>query len=105
MAVWTFDDIPSQSGREVIVTGANTGIGFETAKMLALKSANVTLACRSLDKGQPAMERIQAESADAAVSMEQLDLSDLRGITLDPDQEQESSARPHSSDVLVPDRQ
>ena len=80
MSAWTFDDIPSQSGRTAIVTGANTGIGFETARMLARKGARVTLACRSLDKGREAVNRILAESADAAVSLEQLDLSDLPNI-------------------------
>jgi NAD(P)-dependent dehydrogenase (short-subunit alcohol dehydrogenase family) len=80
MNAWTFDDIPNQSGRTVIVTGANTGIGFETARALALKGAQVTLACRSLDKGRAAVNRILAESAEAAVSSEQLDLSDLRNV-------------------------
>jgi NAD(P)-dependent dehydrogenase (short-subunit alcohol dehydrogenase family) len=80
MKAWTFDDIPKQSGRNVLVTGANTGIGFETARMLALKGARVTLACRNLDKGREAVERIMAESSEAEVSLEQLDLSDLDNI-------------------------
>jgi NAD(P)-dependent dehydrogenase (short-subunit alcohol dehydrogenase family) len=80
MGAWTFDDIPHQTDRTVIVTGANTGIGFETARMLALKGAHVTLACRNLNKGREALDRIQAAFADAAVSLEQLDLSDLRDV-------------------------
>jgi len=80
MNAWTLDNIPNQSGRKVLVTGANTGIGFETARALARKGAHVTLACRNLNKGQEAMERILADSADVAVSLEQLDLADLRNI-------------------------
>ena len=80
MPAWTLNDIPDQSGRKVIVTGANTGIGFETARALARKGAHVTLACRSRDKGQQAVERILEETPDAAAAFEQLDLSDLRNV-------------------------
>ena len=61
MTAWTFDDIPDQTGRTAIVTGANTGLGLETARMLALKGATVVLACRNLDKGKAALEHIQSE--------------------------------------------
>ena len=80
MTCWTCDDIPDQAGRHAIVTGANTGIGFQTARMLALKGAAVTLACRSVDKGRKAAERIRAESPRALVTAEQLDLSDLENV-------------------------
>jgi NAD(P)-dependent dehydrogenase (short-subunit alcohol dehydrogenase family) len=80
MKAWTFDDIPDQTGREVIVTGANTGIGFETARALALKGACVTLACRDVEKGRAVADRILSVSPDAAVTLEQLDLSDLRAV-------------------------
>jgi NAD(P)-dependent dehydrogenase (short-subunit alcohol dehydrogenase family) len=54
-------DIFDQTGRAAIVTGVNTGIGLETARMLALRGANVVLACRNPGKGKVALERILAE--------------------------------------------
>jgi len=77
---WTFDDIPDQTGRLAIVTGANSGIGWETARMLALKGAEVVLACRNAEKGADAVERIRAESPTGKVSLEVLDLSDLDSV-------------------------
>jgi len=80
MPRWTAKNIPDQTGRRVIVTGANTGIGFEAARVLASKGAHVTLACRSLDKGQAAATRILSETPDAKVALERLDLADLRDV-------------------------
>jgi NAD(P)-dependent dehydrogenase (short-subunit alcohol dehydrogenase family) len=80
MRAWTFDDIPDQSGRTAIVTGANTGIGLETARMLAKKGASVVLACRSPEKGEAALRRIQAEKPAGATSLAALDLSDLGSV-------------------------
>jgi NAD(P)-dependent dehydrogenase (short-subunit alcohol dehydrogenase family) len=77
---WSFDDIPDQTGRSAVVTGANTGIGFETARMLALKGAGVVLACRQLDKGAAALARIQIEKPRGRVTLEHLDLSDLDSV-------------------------
>jgi len=80
MKPWTFADIPDQTGRIAIVTGANTGIGYETARMLALRGATVVLACRSLEKAEAAQARIAAENPPGKVSVEALDLSDLESV-------------------------
>ncbi len=77
---WTFDDIPDQSGRVAIVTGANSGIGYETAKMLAARHARVVMACRSLDKAEAARDRLVKEVPDASVRVMPLDLSSLASV-------------------------
>ena len=77
---WTFNDIPDQTGRTAIVTGANTGIGRETARMLALKGARVVLACRNIDKGAAAVRDILAERPSGGARVEALDLSDLESV-------------------------
>jgi NAD(P)-dependent dehydrogenase (short-subunit alcohol dehydrogenase family) len=80
MTHWTFDDIPDQTGRTAIVTGSNSGIGYEAARMLALKGADVVLACRSAEKAKAAQERILAEKPKGRVSFSPLDLSDLESV-------------------------
>src|ERR1700730_2549963 len=80
MQPWTFNDIPDQAGRTAIVTGANTGIGRETARMLALKGAHVVLACRNPGKGRAALAQILAEKPAGRVELETLDLSDLGSV-------------------------
>lgn len=77
---WTTKDMSSQTGRVAIVTGANTGIGFETAKALAAAGAQVTLACRNEKKGQDAIDRILNEHPTAGVSLGVLDLSNLASV-------------------------
>lgn len=78
---WTFDNMPDQTGRTAIITGANTGLGFETARMLAQRGANVVLACRNLGKGSEAMRRILERRPPGSVTLESLDLSDLVSIS------------------------
>jgi NAD(P)-dependent dehydrogenase (short-subunit alcohol dehydrogenase family) len=77
---WTTGDIPDQSGRVAIVTGANTGLGYHTAAALAQTGAHVVLAVRNLEKGNLALARIVAAHADADVTLTQLDLSSLASV-------------------------
>lgn len=77
---WTIEDIPDQTGRVAIVTGANSGIGFETAKALAEKGATVVMACRNLDKAQSAVDQIQRHIPLAKLAIIELDLADLASV-------------------------
>ncbi|MDP3782630.1 MAG: oxidoreductase [Sphingopyxis sp.] len=74
---FTADDVSAQTGRTFLVTGANAGIGFETAKVLAARGAHVVLACRDADRANAAMDRICADLPKAELSFQQLDLADL----------------------------
>jgi len=77
---WTANNISEQSGKTIIITGANSGIGYEAARALAIKSATVIMACRNLDKGEKAAAQIQRENPKGKVILEQLDLADLNSI-------------------------
>lgn len=77
---WSADDVPSQRERVAVVTGANTGIGFETAQVLAARGASVVLAVRDVGKGKQAAARIADAAPGANVSVQQLDLSSLDSV-------------------------
>jgi NAD(P)-dependent dehydrogenase (short-subunit alcohol dehydrogenase family) len=77
---WTAADVPDQRGRTVVVTGANTGIGFETARIFAERAATVILACRDVRKAQDAATRIRAAAPGASVEVERLDLASLASV-------------------------
>jgi NAD(P)-dependent dehydrogenase (short-subunit alcohol dehydrogenase family) len=77
---WTAADVPDQTGRVAIVTGANSGLGYDTALVLAGKGAHVVLAVRNVDKGNEAAEKIRSTNPNADVSVQQLDLSSLDSI-------------------------
>ena len=72
---WTAADLPSQAGRIFIITGANSGIGFPTARALAERGAHVVLAVRDVAKGEAA-----AESISGSCEIRQLDLADLASV-------------------------
>lgn len=72
--------IPRQDGRVALVTGANTGLGFETTKAFASAGVTTVMACRTPARGLDAKSRIEAEVKDADLSVMQLDLSDLASV-------------------------
>lgn len=80
MMPWTTDDVPDQTGRMAAVTGANTGIGYETARVLAGKGAHVVLACRTTGKAAAAATRIRGERPSGAVEPMELDLASLDSV-------------------------
>ena len=80
MTKWTHDRIPDQTGRVAVVTGANTGIGFETAATLAAKNAAVVLACRDRQKADDAIRRIRARTPSARLELIELDLASLASV-------------------------
>lgn len=80
MADWTTADIPDQTGRTAVVTGANTGVGYEIATALAAKGATVVLAVRNLDKGEDAARQIRQAHPGASVELQKLDLSSLESV-------------------------
>jgi NAD(P)-dependent dehydrogenase (short-subunit alcohol dehydrogenase family) len=81
MARWTAKDIPDQKGLTAVVTGANSGLGFETAIALAAAGASVVLACRDEAKGEAASKRIIESHPSADVRVQVLNLAELASIT------------------------
>lgn len=77
---WNIENTPDQSGKIAIVTGANSGIGFETARQLAKKNAHVILACRNEKKGNKALNDIKNEFPNAHLELRILDLEDLNSV-------------------------
>jgi NAD(P)-dependent dehydrogenase (short-subunit alcohol dehydrogenase family) len=96
---WTEAEVPDQRGRTIVVTGANTGIGFEAAQMFARRGAHVVLACRNLEKAGAAAARVRAVAApEAEISTLPLDLASLASVRRSADRLRAEHAH---IDVLV----
>ena len=80
MAGWTAEDIPDQSGRTAIVTGANSGLGLVTARELARANATVVMTCRDPGRGERARAEVMASAPGAEVALERLDLAALASV-------------------------
>ncbi|MBS3915847.1 MAG: SDR family NAD(P)-dependent oxidoreductase [Bacteroidetes bacterium] len=77
---WTADEIPSQQGKTILITGANSGLGLEATKVLSSKGAHVVMTARNLKSGNEAISFIKKENAIAKLDLMQLDLSDFASI-------------------------
>ena len=77
---FTADSVDDQRGRLVLITGANSGLGLETAKVLSAAGADVILACRTESKAQRAMNEIRAAGGKGALHFQALDLSELASV-------------------------
>jgi NAD(P)-dependent dehydrogenase (short-subunit alcohol dehydrogenase family) len=95
---WTAADVPDQAGRVAVITGANTGIGYQAAEVLARRGASVVLAVRNTDKGKDAATRIAAAAPGADVTVQELDLSSLASVRNAAD---ELKSRHDKIDLLI----
>jgi protochlorophyllide reductase len=77
---WNANNIPDQRGKLFVITGANSGLGYEASLALARKGAHVVMACRNLGKGETARKAVLAQIADARLDLEQLDLASLESV-------------------------
>ncbi|WP_132059142.1 oxidoreductase [Halorussus amylolyticus] len=77
---WTTERMPALDGRTVVVTGANSGVGFEASRALASEGAHVVMACRSVERGDDAAARIRDDDPRGSVEVSELDLADLSSV-------------------------
>lgn len=93
---WNLADLPSQRGKVVVVTGANSGVGKYAALALAAAGAQVVMACRNIDRSQPALDELRA--VNPATELLQLDVSDFDSI---PGFTEQLATKVERVDVLV----
>ena len=80
LSEWVSANVPDQTGRVFVVTGANSGIGFEAIRGLRMTGAHVVMACRNADKAAEALGRLEAERLDGSAEVRLLDLADLSSV-------------------------
>jgi protochlorophyllide reductase len=80
VSTWSAADIPDQTGRTVLITGANSGLGLQTAKVLAGRGARVLMACRDPQRGRSALDRLRSGTGAADATLIQLDLADVTSV-------------------------
>lgn len=97
MAGFTEADVPEQSGKTFLVTGANTGLGLEASRVLAQRGARVVLACRDQAKAEAAMSRIRDAAPNTNLAFIQLDQADLSSVR----RAAEAASREPRIDVLI----
>jgi NAD(P)-dependent dehydrogenase (short-subunit alcohol dehydrogenase family) len=77
---WNLSQLPEQTGKIVVITGGNSGIGYEAARGLAKLGAHIVLACRDTAKAQAALQSLRAEQPGAQLEAMALDLADLASV-------------------------
>jgi NAD(P)-dependent dehydrogenase (short-subunit alcohol dehydrogenase family) len=100
--------VPDQSGRTIVITGANTGIGYEAARVLAGQGARVLLGCRSAEKASAARDRICALHPKAEVKLLSLDLGSLRSVrdaAAEAAQEERLDLLINNAGIMIPPRE
>ncbi|OUT74637.1 MAG: hypothetical protein CBB79_01680 [Synechococcus sp. TMED19] len=98
MVRWSDADIAELDGQLALITGANTGIGLETARVLARQGASVVLGCRSKERGSAALALLQAEMPQAKLELLVLDLAELESVQRAAS---EFSSRHSALDLLI----
>ena len=79
-ATWSVNDVADLSGRLIVVTGANSGIGLEATRVFAAKGATVVMGCRNLHKAETARDELVAQNPTADLVVSELDMADLRSV-------------------------
>jgi NAD(P)-dependent dehydrogenase (short-subunit alcohol dehydrogenase family) len=77
---WEATDIPDQTGKTFVITGANSGLGFRSSEALAARGARVIMACRNAEKAAAALEAVKAKATGAPPEVVSLDLADLSSV-------------------------